>query len=195
MDNIMVENFGYEGKLKLSLVDGENVIKVQEVNNSGTDMLFSFFSYCLMGELEIASLYRPTKIRLLRVIYDDASGEELGLEAASGYIYLKSKPERVFNSQIEAQAVKLSFMVPRSLIDSTGFNRIALYPHFAGNEGEDDLPNYSAYCDISSITGGIAGVEGLSSWTISSVLLVDWEMTISNKITKIKDKSTIGGTN
>lgn len=191
MTNKILNSVGYSGKVTLSIQEGNKILKTQEFNNSGTSHLFSFFAHCLMGNFDEASLYRPTKIRLLKVNIDESTGAETSAEDASGLIYLRSRPERIYNPKTQGETVKLSFMVPRTMISAVGFNRIGLYPHFASIE---DIYDYSAYCDLSGNED--LGVESYNAWTLSSVLLVDWELTVSNKIIKTQDDMlSAGGSN
>ncbi len=184
MKNIAMNNVNYSGKVKLKLQDEGITLQSQEIDNSGTSNLFTFLAYCLMGEFEEASLYLPTKVRLLKANIDAISGEELDVEPSSGYVFLRSPPERIYKPEIDGETVKLSFMIPRTMIESIGFNRIALYPQFAT---DTQYYEYSAYCDLSGVED--LGIGSYTAWTLSSVLLIDWELTISNKIMKVKDTS------
>jgi hypothetical protein len=191
MENIVKNNIGYSGKVKLTFLDGQHTIKTFEFKNSGTSTLFNFFAYCLMGSFDEAALYRPTKVRLLKVVkeaLEDGYGNiESDTMAASGLIYLRSRPEQVV-SNLDGQTVKLSFMIPRTMIEEVDFNRIALYPQFAG---ESDIYEYSAFCDLSGEDD--LDINIYTAWTVSSVLLIDWELTISNKIVRVKDNENLGG--
>lgn len=187
MRNRILNDLSYSGKVKLSVQQDGQIIKTKELHNSGTSQLFSFFAYCLSGDFEEASLYRPAKVRLLKVNINEVTGEEIELLAASGLVYLRSKPERVINKELDGETVKLSFMIPRSMIETTDFNRIALYPQYVGDA---DLDSYSAFCDLSGTDD--LGINVYTDWSLSSVLLIDWELTISNKIVRIKDEETGG---
>jgi hypothetical protein len=205
MKNIAKNDIGYSGKVKISALRDGVVLDTHEFKNAGTGTLFSFFAYCLMGEFDEASLYCPTKIRLLRINKGDSGyDDDFSADPASGLVYLRTKPERIITSGVDGETVKLSFMIPRTMIDRVDFNRIALYPHFAGDE---EYYSYSAYCDLSGEDD--LGAEIYTAWTLSSVLLIDWELTIANKISKVipneeelkqlakkyLDENNTGGTN
>lgn len=184
MKNKITNNIEYSGKVKISAIRDGIVLSSNEFHNSGTSTLFSFFSYCLMGAFEEASLFCPSKVRLLIANETaEAAGADAEVTAASGLVYVHTRPERVIHPEIDGGTVKFSFMIPRTMIDSVGFNRIALYPQYAR---DSDLYDYVAYCDLSGEDDLAASMY--TAWSLSSVLLIDWELTISNKITKIKAK-------
>jgi hypothetical protein len=78
-------------------------------------------------------------------------------------------------------------MIPRSMIENIDFNRIALYPQYAESA---DHGLYSAYCNL--VGTDDLGINVYTDWSLSSVLLIDWELTISNKIIKVNNE---GGSN
>lgn len=185
--NRLTNSLEYSGKVKISAVRDGVVLASEELSNSGTATLFSFFSYCLMGAFEEAALFCPAKIRLLIANENsDLVGADADVEPASGLIYVSTRPERVINPEIDGGTVKFSFMIPRTMIDDVGFNRIALYPQYAN---DSNLYDYIAYCDISGEDDLDASIY--TAWSLSSVLLIDWELTVSNKITKIKETAEV----
>jgi hypothetical protein len=187
LKNTILNELSYSGKVTVSLQLDGKILKTKEIHNSGTSQLFSFFAYCLAGEFEEAALFRPTKVRLLHAVIDELTGEEIELVPASGMVYLRSKPERILNKDIDGETVKLSFMIPRSMIENIDFNRIALYPQYAESA---DYGLYSAYCNL--VGTDDLGINVYTDWSLSSVLLIDWELTISNKIIKVNNE---GGSN
>jgi len=179
--NIASNSFDYTGVVNLSLYDGDYLIDSKKIHNSGTMFLFDFFAFCLMGNFDKASLYRPTKVKLLHVARND-EGVEIESSAASGFIYLRTTPELIYKEGNDGQTVKLSFIIPRTLISNTSFNRICLYAECITNE--ENL-EYSAYCDLEDAED--LGIGSTATWSLSSVLAVDWELTVSNKIVRIKE--------
>jgi hypothetical protein len=180
--NIASNSFDYTGIVKLSLYDGDYLVKSKEIHNSGTLFLFDFFAFCLMGSFDKARLYRPTKVKLLKVDIDEDGLETGEVTPASGFIYLRSAPEIVHKEGNDGQTVKLSFIIPRTLISSTDFNRICLFADCISN---DENTEYSAYCDLEGAED--LGINSITTWSLSSVLAIDWELTISNKIVRLKE--------
>ncbi len=182
--NTAINKFNYSGVVKLSVYEDNELISSRKIKNSGTDFLFDFFAYSLMGEFDKAKLYRPTKI-LLQKIYYDNDGIEEESTPASGFVYLRSKPQLVYKDETESRTVKLSFVVPRTAISNTEFNRVCL---FADCMTYDEQNNYSAFCDLDATEDLMGGTTNISSWSLSTVLMIDWELTISNKITRVTEQ-------
>jgi hypothetical protein len=181
VQNTAINKFNYSGEVKLSIYDDNELISSRKIKNSGTDFLFDFFAYSLMGEFDKAKLYRPTKILLQKIYYDtDGAVEECA--PASGFIYLRTKPQIVYKDETESRTVKLSFVVPRTAISNTEFNRVCL---FADCMTYDEQNSYSAFCNLDTSSDLMGGTTNISSWSLSTVLMIDWELTISNKITQV----------
>lgn len=166
MKNKALNSMQYTGIVTLSQYINNKKIPIKKIHNKGGDTLFSFLTDCLIGDFDIAKLSRPTKIMLLQV--DENESEITVTDRASGFIYLLSKPEKIYNNT--GNAACLSFKVPRDMLSGTEFNAIGLY---SDNATIYDYNKYSAICliDINN-----------NELSVSSVLDVDWELILSNKI-------------
>ena len=166
MKSLAKNTIGYSGLVTLYQYVGKKKIKVLEAHNAGATPLFNFLSDCLIGDFEEANLERPAKVMLL----NKAEGT---YTAASGFIYLINKPEKIAaKDNIEKGIVKYSFMISRDTLLNTAFNAIGLY---ADNTTRPD--GFAAVVDVDTDTEVL---------TNSSYLLVDWQLTIQN--------TTLGGT-
>lgn len=155
-------SFNYTGIVTLSRYSRGKKFVLMQSHNTGKLPLFDFFAYCLMSDFKKASSLLPNKIQLFK---DEGTDKTSGESECSGFIYLQTNPERV-NSTNQG-IVRYSFIVPRTAL-SANFNRIGLYPAAA-----TDIAEYSAICEIDEeIT--------TASMSASSVLVVDWELIISN---------------
>lgn len=158
-----VNSLGYTGIVTLSqYIRGKKRI-VAKIHNRGNKPLFDFFADCLVGNFDTAKLYRPNKIMLL---YKD---DENVLHKAedTDFIYLLSNPEKVYNDT--EGVVRYSFIIPQDRFAGKNFNAIGLYTKAADGI---DVNNYAAYCDIKQDT--------IRDVSLSSVLVLDWELHISN---------------
>lgn len=164
MKNKALNSLQYTGIVTLSQYINNKKIPIKKIHNKGGDSLFSFLTDCLIGDFNIAKLSRPTKIMLLQV---DENKSELTVKNNSGFIYLLSKPEKIYNNS--CNTVCLSFIVPKDMLSSADFNAIGLY---SDNATIYDRNNYSAICLIDINNNDL---------TVSSVLAVDWELILSNK--------------
>ncbi len=170
MKSNAVNSLKYAGIVTLSLqYKGTNVKKqIYQKHNAGTSKLFNFFTDCLIGDWELAKLERPTKIRLLNVT--SVAGQEK-VTPVSDFLYLvNTNPEKLFNEDIRGEVVRFTFIVPSTMLGAA-FNRIGLY---ANDVGIDEPKKYSAYCDYD------LGNNNKALYGASSVLVVDWDLRLSN---------------
>lgn len=158
----IANSIDYSGVVTLSQKLGENTFKIASIKNAGGKALFNFLADCLAGDFDIAKIDRPSKIMLL---YQDSDGKMLKPDNA-GFIYITTKPERVYSSENES-IVKYSFTISQDLLAGMNFNAIGLY-----GRAESDVEKYAAYCLLKE--------EDLNGISVSSVLLVDWELHLSN---------------
>lgn len=169
MTGTSVNSFGYEGTVTMSLrSQSGNAHYINKIHNSGTKRLFDFFIECLAGNFDIAIHQLPTKIKLLYANPD--TGE---IESKSKFINKLTDPVRVYNpnnTYLGGEAIRFSFVVPRALLENTPFNRIGLY---ADSTTEQDYTEYSAYCELDV-------EDTLNLWDSAAVLLIDWDLKISN---------------
>ena len=174
MKSTTTNGLNYTGIVSLSQYTNHKKTPIARIYNNGGNALFNFLSDCLVGDFDSARITRPTKIMLLNTEYDGENENKKvkKMSSASGFIYLISKPEKVFvESTTAISKVCYSFVIARDTLENATFNSIGL---FADNATLDDVVNfnYAAFCDISLSTSDIAA---------SSLLAVDWELNISNK--------------
>jgi hypothetical protein len=166
MKNAAINNLTYAGIDTLSQHTGKTKTMLKKLKNSGGKSLFDFLSYCFTGDFDIAMVNRPTKIMLLKKSVDESYSTS-NYESASGFIYLLTKPEKLYNSS-GGSTVCYSFIIPREYLEND-FNCIGLYPDSATTSNANE---YSAVCDISAVD---------IPMTASAVLVVDWELVITNQ--------------
>lgn len=170
MKNIAINNIVYSGEVTISKYKGDKKVNLTKVHNAGYNSLFSFLANCLVGDFYTARFELPTKIRLLYTTSNDTDGSKT-YEAVSPFIHVTSKPERVsVDSEAASSAVCYSFAIPRTYIENTNFNSIGLYADNV-TESTNDIESFAAFCKIDGLAGGISD---------SSLLLVDWKLTITN---------------
>ena len=152
----------YTGIVKLSQYTKGKKFTVAEIHNEGGLALFNFLADCLISDFETAKADRPTKILLLKV---NEEGVPMQADNTS-FIYLLTAPEKVYSEN--EGIVRYSFIIPQEYFVGTNFNAIGLYPNSATYQ---DIANYAAYCTVDT-----------NEWSlsISSVLVLDWELHISN---------------
>jgi hypothetical protein len=172
MKNIAKNTLRYAGTVTLSQLVGDKKIKVAQVHNAGSYSLFNFFSDCLVGDFDIAKANRPTKIRLLSYVDEDANGNKLEkgyYESRSDYYYLYAKPEKSYNNG--KSTVRYSFTIPRLDVEGLGSdcNRIALYTN---STGYTEIDNFAAICTLNLRE---------QNYSAASALLIDWELNIMNR--------------
>jgi hypothetical protein len=163
--SIAQNNIGYTGVVRLSQYTCNKKFTIAEIHNEGGKPLFDFLADCLVGNFTEASANMPTKISLL--YKDDAENYEQA--EGTSFIYLLNAPERVYNEK--EGVVRYSFIIPQEYFaggnpNSVRFNAIGLYC-----DSTDDINYYAARCDIP-----------VDDWSISisSVLVLDWELHIAN---------------
>jgi hypothetical protein len=169
MKNTAINTLKYTGIVTISQYIGSKKIKLAQTHNAGGNSLFNFLADCLVGDFSIATLNRPTKIRLLNhsTTIDLATNKTVETYTpVSDFLYLYTKPEKVYD--ISKGIVRYSFAISRDTLESGDFNSIGLYNDSATGS---DTENFAAFCEIE-----IPRTEILAS----SLLVVDWELIISN---------------
>ena len=163
MKNTATNMLGYTGIVTLSqYINGKQFI-LAKVHNKGGEALFNFLADCLSGDFETASKNMPIKISLInKSIRED--GEPVS--DTSGYVRLRTAPVKV-KADSESSTVRYSFIVPQEYLHSGDFNCVRLYADSA--QGIDD---FAAEVDADELQN--------VAFTASSVLVVDWELIISN---------------
>lgn len=167
MSGTSINNLTYTGTVTLSRYNGKDKKVIQKVKNTGGTRLFKFFSNCLIGEFTAAAEDRPVKIMLVKKTA--LNSETYTYTPKSGFIYLLTLPEKLINKDSARSVIRYSFIVPKEYL-AVDFNGIGLYAESATTQEAGD---YSAFSDVDLI------IETLPA---SSVLVVDWELTIQNSV-------------
>lgn len=162
--SVAKNNIGYTGVVKLSQYTGNKKFIIAEIHNEGGKPLFDFLSDCLTGNFTVASANVPNKILLLNIDEETYPAEIKAADDAD-FIYLLTMPEKVYSE--EEGIVRYSFIIPQEYFTSSKrFNAIGLYADSA-----EYAEDYAAYCKVDTSTWSVS---------ISSVLVLDWELHIAN---------------
>lgn len=184
--NIFKDGIGYEGKVTLTLKSNNRVLESKTYKNSGMANLFKFLCDCLVGSYDEA--YLPTKIALLFNSGNGSAAEannvEL-LEVRSSFIGLAQTPTRSSTNGTNEASVIYSFEVPRAAIEGD-FNQVALY-----GAGITDPEKFSAYYYLKDEYGNFAG-QTVSEWSSTTILLIEWELSVSNKAAEVTNSDVSG---
>ena len=172
----------YEGKITLTLKSNGRTLQTKTYKNKGTAQLFKFLGYCLMGSYEEVKQLLPTQIMLL---YNDTGRDNVlnatptSVEPRSSLRGLAQTPTIRSDSNAEQVIVTYSFEVPRATIYGGAFNQIALY-----GDGmiESDFQDFSAFFYLVDDFNAFESHDpDRDDWSATTVLLVDWELSLSNK--------------
>lgn len=169
------DGLGYEGKVTLTLKSNDRVLSTKTYKNNGTAQLFKFLGYCLIGAYEEAKSLLPNKIRLF---YNNSQhpvgASPTAITPSSYWQSLAQTPSILSDSDTSQVKVIYSFEVSRAAI-TDDFNQIALY-----SVGTEDITDFSAYYFLADARGDW-DVQEIALWSTTTVLLVEWELSISNK--------------
>ena len=168
MKSKTLNTLSYTGVVTLSRYIGSKKVELMQLHNTGGSELFNFISDCFLGNFSEAENERPTKIKVLN--YDTVEGIK-HYTSASGFIHLLTKPEKV--SKDNQSCIRYSFLIPRDVInniDNEPGLALGLYAKRTLND-ESVVENFSAVCDISYAKSLFNNIS----------LVVDWELTITNK--------------
>lgn len=172
---------GYEGKVTLTLKNNNHILKSKTYKNRGTSKLFEFLGYCLIDAFDDVKKLLPSKILLL---YNTDSASGIKPDSANPKAVEKrttipqpwvQTPSIIIDSDEAKVKVIYNFEVSKASIRDPGdFNQIALY-----GAGVDDPSEFSAYYFLTDARGDF-DTQDPSIWSATTVLLIDWELTISN---------------
>ena len=176
---IFKDGLGYEGKVTLTLKSAGRILESKTYKNSGTAKLFEFLGNCFIDDFIAARRLLPSKIMLLNNKADvpdskNANVSEM-LEQRSSFQGLSQQPTLITNTANQVSVI-YSFEVPQTAIIGT-FNQVALY---ATEVTVDYLNDFSAYYFLTDGAGNFSP-QSTIDWTPSTVLLIEWELVISNK--------------
>ncbi len=170
---IFSDGIGYEGKVTLTLKgDKGRVLKSKTYKNNGTAWLFRFLGLCLIDSYEEAKKFLPNYILLL--YNNGASPTDVEVRSLPrSYVQTPTISSGSKESQVK---VVYSFEVARNEI-SGSFNQVALY-----GAGVTDTTDFSAYYYLLNSTGGFEALDPTADeWSATTVLLIEWELSLSNK--------------
>jgi hypothetical protein len=177
--NVFTEGLGYEGKITLTLKSNGRVLKTKTYKNAGTAQLFKFLGYCLMGSYEDVKNLLPNKLMLLYNASAAQNGPSIAtarnVERRSAFSGLAQTP--IIISEDEAVKVTYSFEVPRASTYGGAFNQVALY---GAGMTESDFQEFSAFYFLVDDYGDIEALNP-GDWSATAVLLIEWELSLSNK--------------
>ena len=176
---IFSDGIGYEGKVTLTLKSNDHILKSTTYKNNGTALLFKFLGDCLIGSYEEAKLFIPNKILLLENTSTDVRDAK-AVNACSTWQTLAKMPAIISDANTAQVKVIYSFEIPKAAI-SKNFNQVALY-------GADvtDLKEFSAYYYLTDMSGDLES-EKISDWSATTILLIEWELSLSNKNVEINN--------
>jgi hypothetical protein len=97
----------------------------------------------------------------------------------STYKGLSQQPALIIDSTANQARVVYSFEIPKNAIIRE-FNQVALYPTNAGDT-DGDIQNFLAYYFLVDESGQNFATQSTDSWSASTILLIEWELIISNK--------------
>ena len=173
---IFSDGLGYEGKVTLTLKNKNRVLKSKTYKNNGTAQLFKFLGYCLMDLYEEAKSLLPAKLLLLHNYSDSlANAIPKSVDLRSDWQTFAKAPSIISDSSTEQVKVVYSFEISRAAIDERGFNQIALY-----GAGVEDFRDFSAYYYLVDDRGEKLETELVADWSATTVLLIEWELSLSN---------------
>lgn len=177
--NILNGGIGYEGKVTLTLKSNNRVLESRTYKNKGTARLFRFLGYCLAGAYTEVEDLLPNKIALLHnPASSTASANETSAVPVTTLIGYAQTPS--ITSEAAEVKVTYSFEIPKSRINDN-FNQVALY----GAGKTDPDTEFSAYYYLTDGSGTEIVTQEISKWSATTVLLIDWELSLSNKNTEV----------
>ena len=170
LNTTLKDGLGYEGKVTLTLKNNNHIIKSKTYKNNGTVHLFKFLGDCLAGRYTTTML--PSKILLL---YTE---NEQDIDQRSTWQGLTQLPTIISDSTSHQVKVIYNFEVAKTAITGD-FNMVALYG--AGIE-DINIKDYSAYYYLTD-DSGLRETQDISGWSSTTILLIEWELTLSNRNT------------
>lgn len=179
---IFSDGIGYEGKVTLTLKSNGRVLKSTTYKNNGTALLFKFLGDCLIGSYEEAKQFIPNKILLLENTSTDVRDAK-AVNVCSTWQTLAKMPAIISDTNTAQVKVIYSFEVPKAAI-SKNFNQVALY-----GADVNDIKEFSAYYYLTGINGDLEE-QDIDLWSATTILLIEWELSLSNKNVEI---ATQGG--
>jgi hypothetical protein len=173
---IFSDGIGYEGKVTLTLKNNNFILKSNTYKNNGTAQLFKFLGHCLVGAYEEAKPYQPYKLYLLKNSSNGTDAKSVEV-CSSVYHTLAKTPTIISDDNTSQVKVIYSFEISKAAIVSS-FDQVALY-----RVDSDGPTDFSAYYYLTDEYGNLKA-EDVSQWSATTVLLIEWELSLSNKNTQ-----------
>jgi hypothetical protein len=179
---IFSDGLGYEGKVTLTLKGNNQILKSKTYKNSGTAQLFKFLGCCLIDAYEEAKSLMPNKIMLLHnnsTSPTDTEASPTNVVQCTDFVPYVHAPTMISDGDTSQAKVVYSFEIPRNMIssDDGAFNQVALY-----GAGITDIRDFSAFYYLTDAHGWEDPEVDL--WSATTVLLIEWELSLSNKNTE-----------
>lgn len=171
---------GYEGEVTLTLKSNKHILKSKTYKNNGTANLFKFLGLCLLNSFEEAKPLLPSKILLLHNNgYSPLDAMPTDAVRQSDWCGYAHTPTIISDSSAAEVKVVYSFEVPRAAITGP-FNQIALYGGGITEQDDSQIDDFSAYYYLTDDFGTFESID-ITTWSPSTVVLVEWELSLSNK--------------
>jgi hypothetical protein len=199
----------YSGDIKLSTYIGRKLVSQKKYHNAGALSLYRFFAYCLTGDFNKASKFRPYKIKLFKYSGDRVEDFDLNialntkqLTSVTEFINITAAPEILYSNDTSKNEVgcqvKLSFMFPYTKLFGNEANVIAIYGvNIADNDSlcayylltkeiaEVDLQGIDIADDVESAKTIVTWdpiIKAADEEELNRVIAVEWTMTLKNKL-------------
>lgn len=175
------QGLGYSGIVTLKLAQDNEIIKQATIHNTGRIPLFSFFANCLAANWNAASAKFPSRIVIFsaetnETEFDSSKWSKTTAITPDVGIMQANVPEIISDPKTDSCAVKYHFRIPTSLIGSSNAAEIGKIGLYSKNV---TLADPLAYIFIDSETKTLVAN---ASNNPNVVILLDWELTISNKV-------------
>lgn len=175
------QGLGYSGIVTLKLAYDNKILKQTTIHNAGRISLFRFFASCLAANWNTASSTFPSRIVIFsaennETEFDSSKWSKTTAITPDTGIIQSTVPEIIADGEHESCAVKYHFRIPTSLIgagDASAIGKIGLYSKNV------TLADPLAYIFIDSETKTLIANAANNP---NVVILLDWELTISNKV-------------
>jgi len=167
------DGIGYEGKVTLTLKNNNYVLSSKTYKNRGTAQLFKFLGYCLIDSYEEAKNLLPNKIMLLQNTSPNKLNPDSTKVIPRTTWQTLTKVPAIISASGQVKVV-YSFEIAQAAIEDD-FNQVALYGALV-----NDPQDFSAYYFLKDARGELES-QNVSEWSPSTVLLIEWELSLSNQ--------------
>lgn len=193
------DSAGYQGVVTISILDKKQVVSTKKYHNKGTNKLFKFLADCLSGRWEEVQQLRPCKIILFNAgTREDGTKVKIGTfdsqswtknEQASVAVMYDSAVapmKRTTTTGDTYYSTTFHFRVPFIYINNNAkICKLGLYPNYISDYCEDLCAYFFITKEVTD-TGELAWdpIE-VPTNAGNFTVIIDWELIISDKNTKI----------